>query len=207
MAATSASDAPRMDGRRLRSVRTKQLIIEAYLALLRENPRVPTAARIAQRAGYSARSLFERFADLHALRIAAADYAIAQGNARAGARDVDGDRRARLKAHVETRGSICEEWLPIWRAINANRGDSVALKSRILVVRQAIFKRIELMYRPELSTLDVRKRRQVLIAIEALIDFESWARMRDDNGLCVAEACEVWIQAIGRLLPPTPAVS
>ena len=48
------------------------------------------------------------------------------------------------------------------------------------------------------------ERRQVLIAIESLIDFESWARMREYNALSVEEAREVWIQAIDRLLPPTP---
>ena len=146
---------------------------------MREDPQVPTAARIAERAGYSVRSVFERFPDLHALRIAATDYAFAQGNAQAVPRDLDGDRAARLKAHVETRGWICEQWLPLWRALNANKGDSEELKARILLVRQAVLKRIELMYRPELATLADRERRQVLIAIETLIDFESWARMRE----------------------------
>lgn len=204
MPAAPAPSPARIDGRRLRSVRTKQLIIEAYLALLRENPQVPTAARIAERAGYSVRSVFERFPDLHALRVAATDYAFALGNAQAAARDVDGDRQARLTAHVETRGWICEQWLPLWRALNANQGDSVELKSRILLVRQAILKRIELVYGVELASLPERERRQVLIAIETLIDFESWARMREYNDLSIAEACKVWIQAIDRLLPPTP---
>ena len=36
----------RIDGRRLRSERTRQLIIEAYLALLWRNQRMPTAAQI-----------------------------------------------------------------------------------------------------------------------------------------------------------------
>ncbi len=204
LSATSAPTPSRIDGRRLRSARTKQLIIEAYLTLLREDPQVPTAGRIAERAGYSVRSVFERFPDLHALRVAATDYAFTQGNAQAVVRDVDGDRQARLKAHVETRGWICEQWLPLWRALNANQGDSAELKSRILLVRQAILRRIELMYRPELRNLAERERRQILIAIEILVDFESWARMREYNGLSVAEACMVWIKAIDCLLPPTP---
>jgi len=185
-------------------VRTKQLIIEAYLTLLREDPQVPTAARIAERAGYSVRSVFERFPDLHALRIAATDYAFAQGNAQAVPRDLEGSREARLKTHVETRGWICEQWLPLWRALNANQGDSQELQARILLVRLAVLKRIELMYRAELATLAERERRQVLIAIETLIDFESWARMREYNGLSFEEACQVWNHAIDRLLPPTP---
>jgi AcrR family transcriptional regulator len=203
----SAPRPARIDGRRLRSVRTKQLIIEAYLALLRERPQIPTAAQIAERAGYSVRSVFERFPDLHALRVAATDYAFTQGTAQSVARDFDGDRQTRLRTHVRTRAWICEQWLPLWRALNANQGDSKELKSRIRLVRQAIFKRIELMYRPELASLDERTRRHTLIAIETLIDFESWARMREYNGLSFEDACTVWIQAIDRLLPPTPSVS
>jgi AcrR family transcriptional regulator len=200
----SAPKPTRVDGRRLRSARTKQLIIESYLTLLRESPQIPTAAHIAERAGYSVRSVFERFPDLHALRVAATDYAFTQGTAQAVARDFSGDRQTRVRSHVETRAWICEQWMPLWRALNANRGDSPELKARILLIRQAILKRIELMYAPELSTLNEVERTQTMIAIESLIDFESWARMREFSGLGVEEAREVWIQAIDRLLPPTP---
>src|SRR6185295_16787979 len=71
------------DGRRLRSERTRQAIVEAYLALLRDDPRIPTSTQIAERAGYSVRSVFERFPDLLSLRIAATDHAFALGNAQA----------------------------------------------------------------------------------------------------------------------------
>ena len=204
MPSLAASKSSRIDGRRLRSARTKQLIIEAYLALLRDSPQIPTAATIAERAGYSVRSVFERFPDLHALRVAATDYAFTQGTAQAVARDFSGDRHTRVKSHVETRSWICEQWLPLWRALNANQGDSNELKSRINLIRQAILKRIELMYDPELSTLNETARRQTLIAIESLIDFESWARMRDFGGMSIEEAREVWVMSIDRLLPPTP---
>ncbi len=204
MSSAIASRSSRIDGRRLRSARTKQLIIEAYLALLRESPQIPTAANVAERAGYSVRSVFERFPDLHALRVAATDYAFTQGTAQAVARDFSGDRLARLKSHVETRSWICEQWLPLWRALNVNQGDSGELKSRIMLIRQAILKRIELMYEPELSSLSPTERQQTLIAIESLIDFESWARMREFAGLSVEDAREVWIKSIDRLLPPPP---
>src|SRR3979409_2801117 len=69
----------RTDGRLLRTERPKQVLIESYLDLLRENPQIPTAADIARRAGCSIRSVFERFSDLLTLSFAAADYAFAQG--------------------------------------------------------------------------------------------------------------------------------
>ncbi len=196
---------PRIDGRRLRSERTKHLIIEAYLSLLRDNPRIPTATQVAERAGYSVRSVFERFPDLLALRIAATDQAFAEGATQAAARHVDGDRQTRLRSQVETRGQTCERWLPLWRAINANQGESEELKLRIKLMRDAIHQRIELMYRPELETLDERAHRNTVLAIEAITDFESWGRMRELYGLSIDEACAVWIRAIDKLLPPTPA--
>ena len=197
----------RIDGRRLRSMRTRQLVIEAYLALLRENPRIPTAAQVAERAGYSVRSVFERFPDLHTLRIAATDYAFSRANEQSAKTGFDGDRQTRLKLHVEMRARICTEWLPLWRALNANKGESQELATRIDVIRLAVTTRIELMYRPELSTLRELERRQAVLAIDTLIDFESWARMREFFGLSFEEACMVWIRAIDRLLPPTPADS
>ncbi len=196
----------RVDGRRLRSERTKQLIIEAYLTLLRERPDVPspTAADIAERAGYSVRSIFERFPDLHALRIAAADYGLAHAAALAPARHVDGDRPTRIRSQVETRAGTCERGVALWRALTFNVNEDDALRERLRLARQRTMDRIELMYRRELSTLTEVQQRNLVIALEALTDIESWARMREMHGLSFAEACEVWIEAIDRMLPPTP---
>ena len=194
----------RMDGRRLRSERTKQLIIEAYLALLRENPEVPTAAQIARRAGYSVRSVFERFDDLLALSFAAADYAFAAGLAQATVRDIDGDRMARIRSQVETRAGICEQWLPLWRVLLHNQRESPLLTMRIDRMRDAVWARLMLMYRPDLSNLAEADRTALLIALEALTDFESWGRMRERHGIGVEAARDVWVRTIDRLLPPTP---
>jgi len=204
---TASAKPATVDGRRLRSARTRQLIIAAYLALLRENPQIPTAASIAQRAGYSVRSVFERFPDLHALRVAATDESLLKASIQVATRPAVGSRQDRLKAHVETRARVCEEWLPLWRALNANQGDSAVLKARIGLIRELVIRRLEEMYAPELSTLDERERRQTVLAIEALVDFESWARLRGQFELSFEDACDVWLRAIDRILPPTPPVS
>jgi AcrR family transcriptional regulator len=200
----SASAHRRPDGRLLRSERTKQVLIEAYLDLLRENPQIPTAADIARRAGCSIRSVFERFSDLLSLSFAAADYAFAQGMAQAVARHVDGDRQTRLRSQVETRAQVCEQWLPLWRALLRHQHESQELAFRIERMRDAIVGRLELMYRPELSALPDAERKAVLIALEALTDFESWGRMRERHGLSIEAARDIWIAAIDRILPPTP---
>ena len=195
----------RIDGRRLRSERTRQLIIEAYIDLLRESPKVPTAARIAERAGYSMQSIFERFPDMLALSLATAEFALARANAQAAVRDLDGDRQTRLRSQVETRGATCERWLPLWRVLNINQGASEELRKRIHLARGMVRLRLELMYKPELSTLPVQERERTVIMLELLTDFESWGRMRELYGRSVEQACTVWVRAIDRLLPATPA--
>lgn len=205
MLSSTAPRSPRIDGRRLRSERTKQLIIEAFLALVREEPRVPTAVQIAERAGYSVRSVFERFPDLNALRVAATDYALAQATALAPARHVDADRQTRLRSQVDTRAHTCERSVALWRVLTNVQDDSDDLRSRVRRAREATMARLELMYKPELSVLSADERRDLLIALEALTDIESWARMREQHGLPFEEASDVWIYAIDRLLPPTPS--
>lgn len=204
---TTALRPVRIDGRRLRSERTKQLIIEAYLALLRENPMtpMPTAARIAERAGYSVRSIFERFPDLNKLRAAAADYQLAQAAALAPPRNIEGDRPTRIKSQVETRAGTCERGVALWRVLIFSVDHDKELKPRIRIARERTIERMEIMYRPELSTLSERDRKHMLIALEAITDIESWARMRELYGLSFEEGCGVWIRAIDRMLPATPS--
>src|SRR5258707_4591033 len=203
----SATAHRRTDGRLLRSERTKQVLIESYLDLLRENPQIPTAGNIAKRAGCSVRSVFERFSDLLTLSFAAADYAFAQGVAQAVARNVDGDRKTRLKSQVETRAAVCERWVPLWRALLRHQHESEELAFRIERMRDAIVGRLQLMYRPELSTLSEAERKAAVIALEALTDFESWGRLRDRHGLAVEAGRDLWIAPIHRRPPPPPSGS
>ena len=201
MTLATAPGIAKVDGRRQRSERTRLTIIRAYLELLRRTGVMPTAAQIAAEAGYSTRSIFERFVDLDALSLATADYAIVQGQAEAVARHADGDRPTRIRSQVETRALACEKWLPLWRIIT--REDQIAdLKMRVVLVRLANIERMKLMYAPELATLSETPRDQLLIALAALTSFESWDQMRHCHNLSPEAAQVVWRSAIERLLPP-----
>lgn len=195
---------PVVDGRRLRSERTRQTIIDAYLGLLRQNPSIPTAAEIAKAAGYSVRSIFERFADLNALTLATADYAILQGQAEAQARDVDADRATRIRSHVHIRAAACEKWSPLWRVLMTTQQEVVELQQRIVLARYANIERMKLMYARELATLDETARQRLLIGLATLVSFESWDQMRDCYKLSIDDAEATWVAAIDRMLPATP---
>jgi AcrR family transcriptional regulator len=195
----STPTSPKTDGRRLRTERTRRAIIEAYLRLLSRSPAVPTASQIAEEAGCSDRSIFERFSSLDALIIATADYAIAQAQAESVARDVDGDRATRISSHVETRALACEKWLPLWRVlVNLDKSD---LKQRVAMVRYGNIERMKLMYEPELSQLPMSTRDDLLIALATLVSFESWDQLRNCYNLSVDAGQALWRSVIDLVLP------
>ena len=195
------------DGRRLRSLRTRRRIIEGYLELAAEmSPRIPTAAQIAQRAGCSTRSVFERFPDIRNLQVAAADHAVALVIPPPPPGKGD-DRQTRIRAQVDSRSRSCQKWLPLWRSLIANEGGSGPLHDHVSQLRQAITNRLASMYEPELATVSAAERQRLLMILEALTDTESWARMHEFFGLSFEEACATWRHAIDRLLPATPAAS
>src|SRR5258708_29221111 len=138
---------------------------------------MPTAVQIAARAGYSVRSIFERFPDLNALRVAATDYSLAQALALAPPRGATGDRQTRLHSQVNTRAHTCERGVALWRVLLqfADQDETGQLKARVARGRETTGKRLELMYRPGLSALAGTDRRQLLIAPEALTGMARWA--------------------------------
>jgi AcrR family transcriptional regulator len=192
---------PQSDGRLRRSERTRQALVEAYLDLLREKQQPPTAPEIARRAGCSIRSVFQHFSGLLTLSLAAADNAFAQALAQAAIPNIDADLHTRLKSQVESRAAICERWLPLWRALLRYQSESEELTIRIKRIRAAMVARLELVYGPELSTLPEAERSQLLVALDILTDFESWGRLREGHGLSIEAARDIWINAIGRMLP------
>jgi hypothetical protein len=131
--------------------------------------------------------------------LATADYAIAQGQAEAVARDIEADQTTRIRSHVKTRAFACEKWLPLWRIIVSQ--DHAELRRRVVMVRLANIERMKLMYRPELSTLGEPDRDQLLLALATLTSFESWDQLRYTYSLSIVDAQAVWRSAIERMLP------
>ena len=71
--AATVQEAPPTDGRTLRSLRTREAIVDATIGLLEEGDLRPTAPRVAERAKVSVRSVFQHFDDLERLHAAVAE--------------------------------------------------------------------------------------------------------------------------------------
>ena len=203
--ASSETESKRLDGRRARSQRTHALIIDTYLTLLRETQRIPTADRIAARAGLSQRGIFGHFPDLKALGIAAFDHIMSMGLSTPVGDKPQAGRQERIRFQVEVRARNCEAWLPLWRIVLRAYQAVPEVRQRIEMLRALTRTRIELMYEPELGTLPAEQRIAIVAALEGIVDFENWGRLREHYKLSYEAACEAWVHAIDRLLPPSPA--
>jgi AcrR family transcriptional regulator len=194
----------KIDARTTRKDRSRQAILGAYIELVNETRRQPTALQIAERAGCSLRLIFQHFADLASLTLAAAQIGYQQARARADAAKLDGDRQTRIRTHIERRAHNCETWLPLWSIAVAVHHQSTEMRRLGGLIRKATLDRLAEMYAPELACHADVDRRRLLIALEAITDYESWGRLRDDHGLSVEQASASWVAIIDRLLPPTP---
>lgn len=205
--ASTSGFAPKVDGRQLRSARTKQRIIESFLELLREGNPNPRVDEIAKRAGCVSRSIYDHFVTVKGLHGAAAEHAMNLANALVPLAKADDDRPMRIRAQVHTRAGTCERTLHLWRLLHAGQTSSPGMRDKVTVARKLFGLGLEAIYRPELASLAATERRKLLVTLEALTDFESWGLMREYHEMSFEAACDVWIGAIDRLLPPTPVAS
>jgi hypothetical protein len=188
---------------RRRNLEMQQQLIDAFLVLVAAGAANPTAVQIAEQAGCGAHLISEQFCSLEGLRSAAIDFAFAQAVALAPAHDADGDRPTRIRSQVEMRALNCERAVAVWRLLRAAQQESDELRHRLSLARERFRARLHLMYRPELATLSMHDRTRLIFMLETLTDPDRWAQLRD-GGLSFAEACEAWISAVDRILPPTP---
>jgi len=191
-----------LDGRFMRSERTRRLMIKAYLQLVREHDRMPTAKEIARQSGYALRSIFERFSNLDGLLLAAVDYAIASSREDMSAFDGSADRSRRIAGYIRARAKICEDWLFLSRTLNAFvlQSHNVELAARLASMREDNVGWLERACQSELDGQPAERRRALLATLSALTGFESWHQMRHSFGFSFQEAEETWGLAINRLL-------
>lgn len=188
----------RIDGRRLRSRRTEERLVVAYLDLTATAGTPPTCNQVAARAGCSVRTLFDRFRDMAELaRAAIARASVLEGDCPAGP-PASLDRAARIRLHVATRARLCERSL----AVSARLSDGAEAADVLSGLAE-----IETLFGPELSALDAADRRRLVIALGTLTDVGGWAGIRQRFGTSMEEACDVWQAAMDRLLPATPVAA
>jgi TetR/AcrR family transcriptional regulator of autoinduction and epiphytic fitness len=105
-----------IDGRLARSARTRRAIVDALRSLHHEGDLLPTAPRVAERAGVSVRTVWQHFDDIEMLFVEAGrrDFEIAMTFVTP--IDPQLPLAARVTALVDQRSRMYEEMAPVWRA-------------------------------------------------------------------------------------------
>lgn len=164
------------DGRRARSVQSRRRIVQAMLELVSEGAVSPSAEAVAERAGVGLRSVFRHFNDMDSL-YREMSAAIETGLTNVVAKPLaDSDWRGQLDEIMDRRATAFEALGPYIRAAQANRHRSPAL--------DLDYRRLSGMSRDNLKrVLDLGGRSSLLDALDLILSFEAWTRLRQDQSL------------------------
>jgi len=163
-----------IDGRELRSIRTRDSIIDALLDLLRSGDLSPSSNRIAEAAGVSARSIFVHFADVEAIYLAATLRQIELHPELAVPTVADGDLEDRIDLLVSRRCATYSSVAPVRRAAIVHEHESETIARVMSTVRQFHQSDVERVFAQELSARSPVERRMVGDAISVASSFATW---------------------------------
>jgi AcrR family transcriptional regulator len=183
------------DGRRRRSERSRQAIIDAMLKLVEEGVLVPTAQQVSERAGVGIRSVFRHFSDMESL-FATADTLIReqyQGFFAGG--DRAGSVEERLLHAVEQHALVYET---IGNHLLTTKGQLwryPILREQYARAQRQLRKDLD-DWLPELQSLGSEEREMV----DAIASFEFWNRLREHQGLNRKTSIRLTTELLRRIL-------
>ena len=185
------SEAPaRIDGRRNRGEQSRRRIVAALMDLVREGVITPTAEAVAERADVGLRTVFRHFADMETLyREIAAEIDAVVGPA-ATTRLAGRDWRQRLAQGIELRTEVFERLMPFQLATAVHRHESPFLDGQ--QVEAAALQRSLLRHALPKAVAADKPRFE---ALDLLLSFDAWLRLRREQGLSRAAAKRVMLRA------------
>jgi AcrR family transcriptional regulator len=169
---------PVIDGRRLRSEASRGRIVEAMIAIVREQGGLglPPAELVAERAGVGLRTVFRLFEDMDGVYRAMQVVITAEVEPLMEGPPPTGDARRDLETEIERRAKLFELILPLQIAADSQRHRSPALREGrtrlIRLQREALLAVVP----PALAA-----RREQMAALELAVSFEAWRRLRTDQ--------------------------
>ena len=183
------------DGRRLRSERSRQAIVDAALALMEEGILVATAQQIAERAGVGIRSFFRHFEDMESLSEAIDEQIRESYEALFLGGDRDGTLAERIEHAVERHADAYETVKNIVLSTQAQRWRYEVLRKNYARNQRGLRKDLD-DWLPELKSLP----RPVREAVDAIASFEMWQRLREHQGLSKKASIEIVSELLKTLI-------
>lgn len=182
------------DGRRRRSADSRARIVAAMLELTRESEVVPGAEQVALRAGVGLRTVFRHFQDMDSL------YAEIAGPFEAALRAIaqqpfkGATWQDRVIELIARRGAAFEIVGPLRRASDALRHSSAVLQAEHATLTTAL--RTILRGLVPKDAVDAA----MFEALDLLLGYEAWSRLRREQDLSPAQARKVLQNAVRALI-------
>jgi AcrR family transcriptional regulator len=192
-----------VDGRRARSVKTREAIVDAFITLIEGGDLKPTAAAIAARAGLSVRSVFQHFTDLEDLLLAVSDRQSNRIASMYTGVQYEGDLASRVATFAEYRARLFETIAPIRRAAMLQEPFSKIVASRLELARTLHRLDVERAFGPEIELAKAQGNALLGDAVASVSSFIVWDEMRRFAGLDVAAATESLRFTVSALLSTT----
>lgn len=184
-----------VDGRRLRTERSRKAIIDAALSLMEEGNLIPTAQAIAERAGVGIRSFFRHFADMDTLFAAVDERSRVEYEGLFLGGDRDGSLEERILHAIERHAAGFETLSNTVLSTSAQLWRSEVLRKNYARYQRGLRKDLE-DWLPELKKLSRSKRE----AVDAIASFEMWHRLRYHQGLSKKSSIKLLVELMNDLI-------
>lgn len=165
------------DGRTLRSLRTREAIVDATIGLLEEGDLRPTAPRVAERAKVSVRSVFQHFDDLETLHASVAERLVERVAVLVLPVDADLPLDTRLDRFVHQRALLLEAVTPIRRAADVHGPFSTEITARLRDGQAFLREELVRTFEPELAAAGT-EREVLLDCLDAALSWGTWEVLR-----------------------------
>ena len=188
-----------IDGRRIRGEDNRRKIVSAMLKLVEAGQVDPTADEVAKEAGVGLRTVFRHFDDLESLRAEISERMTAEVRPQIDRPFEAQDWRGRLDELIDRRAQVFERLLPFKIAGDVHRHASAFLtgehKALVKAQREALRRALPASITNDKARLD---------ALDLLLSFDSWKRLRHDQGVSVRDARAAWRFAAEALTSSEP---
>ena len=185
----------KVDGRRLRSERCKQSILDACEHLMREGHLVPTAQMISDRAEVPIRTFFRHYPDMESLFYAVDDCLKPEYERIFEETTSEGSLSERIASAVDLHARSWEHNKALIKSAKAQLWRYQALRDNYARINRDLRKDLNERI-PELKEIDNDARE----IIDGLASIEMWMRLRDHQKLSLARSIRIVQQSIEVIL-------
>jgi len=179
----------KLDGRQLRSARTREAVARAMLDLLERGVLRPTVKDVAVGAGVSERAVFRHFQDTDSLHLAVAELQVRRiANRVPPLPESKASLRERIAGIVARWTAVNELVTPVRRSANTLAPFSAEISRRHEWMRSTRKVEIRQTFKEELARLDRGRRADALLIVDWALAWSTWEHHRRYSGVSTARA-------------------